>query len=125
MDLLRCANIDWLECYCLEDSIGYPHDADYFRRKGWEVKERDYGTPMYRQMFTLYDHYSEPFLEVRRVPKSDEVKVHGLFNQYSCHVRLCNRACYADNAAGMMIQFPKELPTKKEKRNMRKCHPQR
>lgn len=105
MDILRCANIDWLECYCLEDSIGYPHDADYFRRKGWEVKERDYGTPMYRQMFTLYDHYSEPFLEVRRVPKSDEVKVHGLFNQYSCHVRLCNRACYADNAAGMMIQF--------------------
>ena len=30
----RCINIDWLECYCLEDYIGYPHDAEFLWGKG-------------------------------------------------------------------------------------------
>lgn len=103
--MIRCVNIDWLECYCLEDAIGYPHDAEYFRQKGWEVKEREYGTPMYEEMFTLYDHFSEPFVEIRRRPKSVDVKSHGLFSQYACHVRLCNRSCYANTAAKNMADF--------------------
>lgn len=103
--MTRCANIDWLECYCLEDSIGYPHDAEYFRRQGWEVMEREYGTPMYKEMFTLYDHYNEPFIEVRRAPKSDNRKNGGIFDPYACHVRLVNRACYATEAARTLSEF--------------------
>lgn len=101
----RCVNIDWLECYCLEDSIGFPHNADYFRRKGFDVKEREYGTPMYKEMFTLYDHFNEPFIEVRRAPKSSALMNQGLFSPYAAHVRLTNRACYATEAAKMMQAF--------------------
>ena len=100
----RCVNIDWLECYCLEDAIGFPHNADYFRAKGWEVVEREYGTPMYREMFTLYDHYGEPFVEVRRSPKSDG-RTNGIFDSYSSHVRLANRTCYMNQAARILDRF--------------------
>lgn len=102
--MIRCVNIDWLECYCLEDAIGFPHDAEHFRGLGWEVKEREYGTPMYEQMFTLIDHFGEPFVEIRRKPKSvDTAK--GIFSTFACHVRLVNRACYANNAAQLMSDF--------------------
>ena len=104
----RCVNIDWLEVYCLEDAIGYPHNADYFKSKGWEVKEREYGTPMYREMFTLYDHFGEPFIEVRRSPKSDNRKAAGIFSPYSSHVRLSNRSCYLNNAAQVLDTFLQE-----------------
>lgn len=103
--MIRCVNIDWLECYCLEDGINYPHDADYFRSQGWHVREREYGTPMYEQMFTLLDHYDFPIIEIRRKPKSDNMKKAGLFDPYACHVRLTNRACYATGAAQMLQQF--------------------
>lgn len=103
--MTRCVNIDWLECYCLEDAIGFPHDARFFEQRGWEVRQREYGTPMYHEMFTLYDHFGEPFIEVRRSPKSDQRKLNGLFNPYSCHLRLVNRACYAQTAARNMAQF--------------------
>ena len=102
--MIRCVNIDWLECYCLEDAIGYPHDAKYFAKQGWEVREREYGTPMYEQMFTLLDQFGEPFVEVRRQPKSVET-AKGIFSPYACHIRLVNRACYANNAAQLMEQF--------------------
>lgn len=107
--MTRCVNIDWLECFCLENAIGYPHNADYFRSKGWHVKEREYGTPMYEEMFTLYDAYDQPLIEVRRKPKSDKMKLHGIFDPYSCHIRLTNRACYANNAAMMLSQFLEEF----------------
>lgn len=103
----RCVNIDWLECYCLEDAINFPHNADYFRRQGWEVMERDYGTPMYHEMFTLYDHHGEPFIEVRRNPKSDTRKA-GIFDPHSAHVRLCNRSCYMQDAARVLDMFLNE-----------------
>lgn len=101
----RCINIDWLECYCLEDSIGYPHNAEAFRHKGWEVKEREYGTPMYREMFTLIDPFGEALFEIRRAPKSDAAGGHGIFDSNSCHVRLVNRACYVDGCAKMLDDF--------------------
>lgn len=103
--MTRCVNIDWLECFCLEDNIGYPHNADYFRRQGWSVKEREYGTPMYNEMFTLYDSANLPFIEVRRSPKSDQSKVNGIFDSNACHVRLSNRTCYFNNAARIMQDF--------------------
>lgn len=96
--MLRCVNIDWLECYCLEDAIGYPHNAQYFEGRGWTVHQRDYGTKMYAEMFTLFDSKGEPYCEIRRAPKSTREQ-QGLFEPYACHVRLVNRSCYRDGAA--------------------------
>lgn len=101
---MRCINIDWLECYCIEDAFNYPHNADYFREHGWEVREREYGTPMYQEMFTLLDNYGEGLYEIRRNPKSD-IREGGLFNTNSAHIRLCNAACYAQTPAYNLAQF--------------------
>lgn len=70
--------------------------------------EREYGTPMYREMFTLYDHFNEPFIEIRRAPKSDNRNTAGLFDPMSCHVRLSNRSCYLNNAAQVLDKFLQE-----------------
>lgn len=102
----RCINIDWLECYCLEDAIGYPHDADFFRSRGWQVKVRDYGTPVYYEMFTILTHDDQPFIEIRRNPKSAQGRqLHGVLDPNACHIRLCNRTCYFDQAARIMQEF--------------------
>lgn len=103
----RCINIDWLECYCLEDYIGYPHDADFFRRQGFRVIEREYGTPVYHEMFTVcsFDD-DQPMIEIRRNPKSAVGKqVHGVLDPKAAHVRLTNRYCYFEGAARLMQQF--------------------
>ena len=106
MSISRCVNLDWLELYCLEDDIGYPHDANFFRRAGFHVEEREYGTPMYNEMFTLYDHFEEPLIEIRRNPKSAETRqINGLFDPRSCHVRLSNRTCYFANPVQLLQQF--------------------
>ena len=106
MSISRCVNLDWLELYCLEDDIGYPHDANFFRRDGFHVEEREYGTPMYNEMFTLYDHFDEPLIEIRRDPKSAETRqINGLFDPRSCHVRLSNRTCYFANPVQLLQQF--------------------
>lgn len=102
---MKCVNIDWLEVFCLEDPIGYPHDANYFRKCGWQIEEREYGTPVYHEMFTLIDHFGEKYLEIRRKPKSDKKTLHGLFDPYSCHVRLCNRTCYFTECAAILSRF--------------------
>lgn len=106
MSISRCVNLDWLELYCLEDDIGFPHDANFFRRAGFHVEEREYGTPMYNEMFTLYDHFDEPLIEIRRDPKSAETRqINGLFDPRSCHVRLSNRTCYFANPVQLLQQF--------------------
>lgn len=102
----RCINLDWLELYCLEDSIGYPHDADFFRRAGFSVNEREYGTPVYHQMFTLLDEAGQPLIEVRRVPKSAiGQQIHGVLDPMACHIRLANRTCYFNSPVTFMQQF--------------------
>lgn len=102
----RCINIDWLEVYCLEDSIGYPHNADYFRRCGLHVVQRDYGTPIYHEMFTIFGNDNQPLLEVRRNPKSQiGLQEHGVLDPNACHVRLCNRTCYFNEPAKLLQQF--------------------
>lgn len=102
----RCINIDWLEVYCLECSIGYPHDAAFFRRAGWWVKEREYGTPVYNEMFTLYGTDDQPFCEIRRAPKSAAgIQINGVLDPLSCHIRLTNRSCYLTNCVQLLEQF--------------------
>lgn len=103
----RCINIDWLELYCLESPALYPCDADYFRRCGYFVKERDYGTRQYRQMFTIEDSDGQPFVEVRREPVSaeDDSRNKGMFSPFSCHIRLTNYACYKNTPVVDMENF--------------------
>lgn len=99
---VRCINLDWLEVHALEP-INEPHDAEYFRCRGYVVHEREYGTRVYRQMFTIDGPDGLPFIEVRRDPASQGV--HGILRFNESHVRLVNRACYFDNAAGLMRDF--------------------
>lgn len=93
----RCVNLDWLEVDVLEPAAD--HDADYFRSRGYIVDEREYGTRVYSQMFTLLDEHGIPFIEVRRAPKTSILSVK------DSHLRLCNRTCYFDNAAQLMRDF--------------------
>lgn len=82
---------------------GDPHDANYFRRVGLTVSERDYGTRVYKEMFTVNDVHGNPFVEVRRAPYSTGYG--GIHAVEECHLRLVNAACYLDNAAGLMQNF--------------------
>ena len=82
---------------------GDPHDANYFRRVGLTVSERDYGTRVYKEMFTVNDVHGNPFVEVRRAPYSTGYG--GIHAVEECHLRLVNAACYLDNAAAMMQNF--------------------
>lgn len=101
--IVRCVNIDWLEVYCLEP-ITESRDASYFRSRGFIVQERDYGTRIYNQMFTLMGSDYQPLLEVRRSPKS-VIGQGGILPVNACHIRLVNRTCYYDDAALKMKQF--------------------
>ena len=82
---------------------GDPHDANYFRRVGLTVAERDYGTRVYKEMFTVYDLRNNPFVEVRRAPYSTGYA--GIHAAEECHLRLVNAACYYDDAAQRLQDF--------------------
>ena len=98
----RCVNLDWLEVHCFEPSND-PHDATYFRRAGLEVVEREYGTRVYKEMFTISDRRGNPFVEVRRNPYSQGFQ--GVHAAEGCHLRLVNAACYYDDAALRLQNF--------------------
>ena len=100
----RCVNLDWLEVYVLEDNQRYPCNADYFRRMGYFVTERVYGTRQYKEMFTIEDDHGESFVEVRRNPYSGESDFSGLCER-SSHIRFVNRYCYFENAVRLMAEF--------------------
>lgn len=100
----RCVNVDWLEVYVFEDNTKYPMNADYYRSLGYFVRERDYGTRVYSEMFTIEDEHGNGFIEVRRNPQSGSSEFTGL-SELSCHLRLCNRACYSNNAVRDMAEF--------------------
>ena len=91
---MRILNIDWLEIYCIEQ-IDQPRDAEFFRAQGFEVIERDYGTPIYKEMFTICEN-GNPYIEIRRNPYSLK-SMGGIMQDGSCHIRLCNESCYHDN----------------------------
>ena len=56
-------------------------------------------------MFTLYQD-GEAFIEVRRSPSSvGSAAAARFFDPRSCHIRLCNRTCYAYDAATIMQLF--------------------
>lgn len=100
----RCVSIDWLELYVLEDDMKYPMDAQYFRDKGYWVKEREYGTRTYKEMFTIMDADGQPWIEVRRNPSSGQSDFSGLVPE-SCHLRLTNRQCYYSDCVQRLRDF--------------------
>lgn len=102
--MIRCVNLDWLEVYAHEPDE--PRDAEYFRALGFDVREREYGTRQYNQMFVICDNYGEAWIEVRRDPKGLKTLTgFSVLDEGSCHIRLSNRTCYAKNAAQIMIDF--------------------
>lgn len=96
--LPRCVNLDWLEVSVLEP-ITQPHDPEYFRSCGFVVHEREYGTKVWRSMFTLEGSDGYPFIEVRREPQSEIIAPN------VAHLRFVNRMCYFPHAASIMQQF--------------------
>ena len=98
----RCVNLDWLELHAYEPLLG-TLDATYFERHGYHVERRDYGTRVYREMFTILDSHGFGMIEIRRNPASQGL--HGIHAPNECHIRLTNRTCYWDNAADMLNEF--------------------
>lgn len=94
----RCINLDWLEV-CAMEPVTKPLDADYFRSCGFVVLEREYGSKVWRSIFTLEDSAGHPFLEVRREPKSEIIAPN------ITHLRLVNRYCYFEDAPDIMQAF--------------------
>ena len=94
---VRCINIDWFELYCIEPIE--PRDAEYFRYLGLHVQEREYGTRVYKEMFTIYGTDGYPLIEIRRNPLSDVMPIG------SCHIRLTNRTCYVNDCVRSLMQF--------------------
>lgn len=86
-----CINIDWFEVFTYE-----PSDCDgaaWYEALGFVVNNRGYGTRVYGEMFTLIDKKGDPWLEVRRAPKSVRSQG-GILMDGACSLRLVNRACY-------------------------------
>lgn len=98
----RCVNLDWLEVHAHEPLVEI-RDAAYYRRCGYIVHERDYGTRVYRQMFTIEGTDGENLLEIRRDPASQGL--HGIHEMNECHIRLTNRTCYFEDAAASFERF--------------------
>ena len=78
-------------------------NAAYFKALGWTVEEREYGTPQYREKFTLMNG-RHPFLEIERNPYSLKQNG-GIFEPESCHIRLANRTLYQPQPVQQLTNF--------------------
>lgn len=99
----RCINIDWLEVFCKQQ---IPLTPDYMKKQGFHVEVREYGTPQYKQMYTIYGDQTKsyPLYEVRREPYS--IKENGgIFEKNDCHIRLSNYECYRPNCVQKLQEF--------------------
>ena len=99
---VKCINLDWLSVYGLEQK-GCVMNAAYYKKLGWSVEEREYGTPQYREKFTLMNG-RHPFLEIERNPYSLKQNG-GIFEPESCHIRLANRTLYQPNPVQQLTNF--------------------
>lgn len=100
--IIRCCNIDWFEVYCIEP-VGAKHDEEYFKACGYEVSKRDYGTPLYGEVLTIFSD-GFPAYEIRRAPRMDGA-AKAILQRGSCHIRLTNRQCYEPNAIPELQMF--------------------
>lgn len=105
----RCINLDWLEVYCEESPQLSPCDAQFFRDRHYWVREREYGTRVYEQMFTICDNYGYPFIEIRREPMSNKDRNdRAVMSPLACHIKLANRYCYTDQPTRLLADFLNE-----------------
>jgi len=96
-----CINIDWFEIFCYEPAdFGSPES---FEKIGFRCAIRDYGTRIYKQMFTVIAD-GTPWIEVRREPKS-VASEGGILNDGACSIRLVNRSCYEPDAVKTLYNF--------------------
>lgn len=100
----RCVNLDWLEVYVLESNDHYPCNANYYRKQGYLVQEREYGTRVYKEMFTIVDTENNPLIEIRRNPASGSAEFNGLVPE-SSHIRLSNWVLYWGNPVDYLRDF--------------------
>ena len=101
---VRCVNIDWLEVYVLESNNRFPCNADYYRKQGYLVNEREYGTRVYKEMFTIVDEMNNPLIEIRRNPASGTAAFNGL-SEFSSHIRLPNWVLYQGSPIDFLRDF--------------------
>lgn len=102
---MRAYGIDWLELFVSESPSG-DYSPDGFRRRGWSVREREYGTKTMSQMFTLLDDRGCPFVEVRRAPRGvDKVDVQTVYQRGDAYLRLTNAYCYDARPVELMWMF--------------------
>lgn len=101
---MRCVNLDWLEVSCEESNRRYPCDAEYFRSQGFVVHERDYGTRVWGQVFTIEDQDGHDWIEVRRCPPSGASDFKGL-TEFSCRLRVVNAQLYVDGCVQRFRDF--------------------
>lgn len=100
----RVCNIDWLEVYCLESNQRFPCNAEYYEKNGYSVREREYGTRVYKEMFEILNSNGDPIIEIRRNPASGSSDFNGLVEQ-SCHIRLPNWMLYQKNPVQFLQEF--------------------
>ena len=101
---MRCVNLDWLEISAEESNSRYPCDAEYFRSRGFIVHERDYGTRVWGEVFTIEDENGHDWIEVRRKPPSGASEFKGL-NEYSCRLRVVNAQLYVKDCVQRFRDF--------------------
>lgn len=101
---MRCCNIDWLEISAEESWQKYPCDAEFFRSQGFVVHEREYGTRVFGQVFTIEDGEGHDWIEIRRQPPSGASDFKGL-TEFSCRLRLVNSQCYVKNCTQKLLEF--------------------
>ena len=108
----KCVNIDWLEVFCLEPlSINKKgrNTAEVIEKKGYTVRKREYGTPIYNEVLFVYEQGIEhtPIFEIRRNPRQSEGK--NILQQNACHIRLTNQYCYSEHPIQLIQNFIIEL----------------
>lgn len=102
--MARCVNLDWLEVSCDEDYSLYPCNADFFRKQGFFVHERDYGTRVWGEVFTIEDQDGHDWIEIRRAPPSGNSEFKGL-TEYSCRLRVVNAQLYVKDCTQRLLAF--------------------
>ena len=101
---MRCVNLDWLEVSAEENARLYPCDPDFFRSQGYFVNEREYGTRVWGQVFTIEDKEGHDWIEIRRCPPSGQSDFKGL-NEYSCRLRVVNAQLYVKDCVSKFRDF--------------------
>lgn len=101
----RIVGIDWLEMFVNED-YGRDYSANGFRARGYDVRERDYGTKTMAEMFVLLDAKGYPFVEIRRSPRGcDGTNEKTIYQAGDSYVRLSNLYCYDNNPVDLLLGF--------------------